>query len=258
MVLEGKIAVVTGGGRGIGAAIARDLAASGAGVVVTARSREQIEALAEELRANGASAWAVACDVTEPAQIQALRERVEQETGGADLLVNNAGIALAARLDRTTLEEWERLFAVNVTGTFLCTQAFLPKMVERGWGRVVNVASIAGRQGAPYISAYCASKHAVVGFTRAVAAEVATTGVTVNAVCPGYVETDMVARSIENIVEKTGLEEAEARAHLARTSPQDRVFEVEEVAHLVLSLCDPAARGISGQAIVLDGGGVQA
>ncbi|MDX1748107.1 MAG: SDR family oxidoreductase, partial [Halobacteriales archaeon] len=171
--------------------------------------------------------------------------------------VNNAGMAVSAPLKSVTIEEWNRVFAVNVTGVMLCTRALTPGMVEAGWGRVVSVASIAGRMGAPYISTYAASKHAVVGFTRAVAAELATTGVTVNAVCPGYVDTEMTTSSVRRIVEKTGIEAEEALRHMKNTSPQRRLFDPEEVAFLVACLCDPRARGINGQAVVLDGGGVQ-
>ncbi len=257
MELDRQRAVVTGGGRGIGAATARALAAAGASVVVAARSREEIEAVAAELRAAGRDAWAVACDVTDRREVEALCHRAREEMGGVDVLVNNAGIASSAPLKAIELEEWNRIFAVNVTGTFLCTQALVPEMVERGWGRVVNVASVAGKVGAPYIAAYAASKHAVVGFTRSVAAEVAANGVTVNAVCPGYVETAMSTSTVERIVRKTGLSHDEARATLERTSPQGRLFEPEEVAYQVLSLCDPRAGGVNGQALVLDGGWVQ-
>lgn len=249
--------VVTGGGRGIGAAVARSLAETGASVVVSARSADEIEATAEGLRSDGLDAWAVPCDVTDPHAVGELAASADELLGGVDVLVNNAGVGHSAPLKAITLETWERVFAVNVTGTFLCTQAFLPGMLERGWGRVVNVASIAGKMGAPYIAAYAASKHAVVGFTRSIAAEVATRGVTVNAVCPGFVETEMVTDSVERIVRKTGMSEADARQNLADQSPQRRVFEASEVAYQVLCLCDPRARGVNGQAVVLDGGGVQ-
>ena len=250
-------AVVTGGGRGIGTAIAHALAAEGAAVVVAARSTGEIEATAAALREAGHRAWSVACDVTDPQEVEALRHQAQEKLGGVDVLVNNAGIASSAPLKAIGLEDWNRIFAVNVTGTFRCTQAFLRAMVERGWGRVVNVASVAGKIGAPYISAYAASKHAVVGFTRSVAAEVALTGVTVNAVCPGYVETAMTVETVERIVRKTGLTAEKARASLEGVSPQGRVFEADEVAYQVLCLCDPRARGVTGQAVVLDGGGVQ-
>src|SRR5262249_17735272 len=162
------------------------------------------------------------------------------------ILVNNAGIAHSAPLKAIELDTWNRIFAVNVTGTFLCTQAFVPGMVQRGWGRVVNVASIAGRAGAAFIAAYSASKHAVLGFTRSGAAEVATSGVTANAVCPGYVDTDMTRESIARIVTKTGRTAAQTIEAIKRTSPQDRLFDPEEVAFLVLTLCDPRARGVNG------------
>jgi len=249
--------MVTGGGRGIGAATARALAGAGARVVVSARSAEQIEAVKDELRQAGHEAWAIPCDVADVDQVESLALQARELAGPVQILINNAGIASSAPLKHITLEEWNRLLAVNATGPFLCTQAFLPGMVEMGWGRVINVASIAGKIGAPYISAYSASKHAVVGFTRSVAAEVAAQGVTVNAVCPGYVDTPMTDQSVANISGKTGLSETEAREHLHSTNPQGRLIEPEEVAYLITSLCAPAAKGITGQAIVLDGGMVQ-
>jgi len=258
MSLENKIAVVTGGGRGIGVATAWALAEVGARIVVSARSTDQIEAVKDDLRRAGHEAWAIPCDVAEREQVESLAEQTRDLVGSAQILVNNAGISSSAPLKSVTLEEWNRTLAVNATGPFLCTQAFMPGMLETGWGRVINVASIAGKIGAPYISAYCASKHALVGFTRAVAAEVAAKGVTVNAVCPGYVDTPMTDQSVTNISAKTGLSESEARQHLDSTSPQNRLIEPQEVASLITSLCQPAAKGINGQAIVLDGGMVQA
>ncbi len=257
MKISEQRAVVTGGGRGIGAAVARALAAEGASVVVSARSRDEIEAVAAELRDAGGDAWAVACDVTDPVEVEALRHQAQEKMGGIDVLVNNAGIAASAPLKAIDLKQWNRIFAVNATGTFLCTQACVPAMVERGWGRVVNVASVAGKVGAPYIAAYAASKHAVIGFTRSVAAEVAAKGVTVNAVCPGYVETDMSVSTVERIVRKTGMTPEEARASIEKVSPQGRLYTPEEVAYQVIALCDPRAGGVNGQALVLDGGWVQ-
>lgn len=257
-MLEGKNAVVTGGGRGIGAAVAQALVAAGAGVVVSARSSDEIEATAAALRDAGGEAHAVAADVSKSEQVTTLLERATELLGSIDILVNNAGFAMSSRLTKIKLEDWERLFAVNVTGTFLCTQAFLPAMAERGWGRVVNVASIAGRMGAPYISAYAASKHAVVGFTRAVAMEYAATGVTVNAVGPGYVDTALVDEAVRNIAAGTGMHGEDARETLRRQSPQGRIYTAEEVAFLVTMLCDPRAGGINAQCVVLDGGAVQA
>lgn len=255
--LVGRGAVVTGGSRGIGAAAARALADAGASVVVSARPSERLEATAEALRATGAGAWAVPCDVTEPAEIEALRDRAIGYLGSVDILVNSAGAAPSAPFGRVTLDEWNALLALNVTGPFLCTQAFLPAMLERGWGRVVNVASVAAKEGAPYIAAYTASKHALLGMTRALGAEVAARGVTVNAVCPGYVDSEMTDASVERMTAKTGRSAEEIRDRLNAMSPQGRLMEPEEVAYLIAALCDPRAKGINAQSIVLDGGGVQ-
>ena len=257
MSLENRGAVITGGGRGIGQAIVSSLAGAGAEVVVSARSADQIESVAEVLTEAGCNAHAVVCDVTDPEQVDNLVRRSQELVGPVQILINNAGVASSAPLKDITLAEWNRLLTVNATGPFLCTQAFMPGMLESGWGRVVTVASVAGKVGAPYVAAYAASKHAVVGFTRAVAAEVAARGVTVNAICPGYVDTPMTEQSIVNITGKTGMSAEQALQHLRSASPQNRLIEPAEVAHLVTSLCYPAAGGITGQAIVLDGGMVQ-
>jgi 3-hydroxybutyrate dehydrogenase len=253
-----RTAVVTGGGRGIGAAVARRLASAGVAVLVAARSRTQVEAVAGSIRGAGGTAWAAVCDVSEEASVEALVENARERFGRVDILVNNAGAAGSARVDRTTLEEWNRLFAVNATGAFLCTRALLPGMVAAGWGRVVNVASVAGLHGARYIAAYTASKHALVGLTRAAAAEVAGTGVTVNAVCPGYVDTPMTDESVARIMEKTGRTADEARAAILKSTPLGRLITPEEVADAVLYLCGEAAGGVNGQALVIDGGAIQA
>lgn len=258
MLLQNSRAVVTGGGRGIGAAVARALAEAGASVVVASRTEGDIEQLAARLRAEGHQAWSVACDVSDPQSIRELASAATDRLERVDILVNAAGIASSAPLHKLTLEDWNRVIAVNATGTFLCTQAFISGMVERKWGRVVNVASVAGLTGSRYIAAYSASKHAVIGFTRCAAAEVAQHGVTVNAVCPGFVDTDMTAESLDRIVESTGISRDDALAAILDTTPQRRLFEPEEVAHAVLSLCDEKAKGINGQAIVLDGGGLLA
>ncbi len=257
MSLAGRGAVVTGGGRGIGAAVAHALAERGAAVVVSARSEREIDGVAGSLARGGRTAFAIPCDVTREEAVAELARQAGELLGSVDVLVNSAGASSSAKLADLTLEEWNRLFAANATSTFLCTRALLPAMVARGWGRVVNIASVAGKVGAPYVAAYTAAKHAVIGFTRAVAAEVAASGVTVNAVCPGYVDTRMTARSIERIVEKTGADPETVRAKLRAMSPQRRLFEPEEIAHLVVSLCDPGAGGIHGQAVVVDGGAVQ-
>ena len=202
MKLGVRTAVVTGGGRGIGEAVAGALSAAGIAVCVASRTLAEVEGVAERLRAAGGAAWALRCDVTDEESVDALARAAAAHLGDVDILINNAGIAGSGPLHRMSLDEWNRYFAVNATGTFLCTRAFLPGMVERKRGRIVNIASVAGLQGARYIAGYAASKHAVIGFTRSVAAEVAASGVTVNAVCPGYVDTGMTLESVARIVEK--------------------------------------------------------
>jgi len=251
-----RTALVTGGGRGIGRAIAIGLARGGAAVAVAARTRSEIETVAAEIAALGGRAAAFSCDVTRREDVERTVAAVEAALGPIDVLVNNAGTAESAPLAKTDEAMWNRILATNLTSTYLCTRAVLPGMVERGRGRVVNVASVAGKVGGAYISAYAASKHGVLGFTRSVALEVARSGVTVNAVCPGYVNTPLTERSIRNVVERTGRTPEEARAAFASKSPQNRFVEPEEVAALVLFLCSEEAAGIHGQSINLDGGGV--
>jgi NAD(P)-dependent dehydrogenase (short-subunit alcohol dehydrogenase family) len=256
MTLEGKRAVVTGASRGIGAAVARTLCSAGAELVIAARSLDAVAPLAEALSRSGRRVIATRCDVTDPESVQALAATATKELGGTDILVNNAGAAASAPIKSTTLEEWNRLFAVNATGTFLCTRAFIEQMAARGWGRVVNIASITARAGAPYIAAYTASKHAVLGFTRVAAAEYRTKGVTVNAVCPGYVDTDMTRESVARVVKQTGLGEDAALAAILQTANQKRLITPEEVAFMVLSLSSEHAAGVNGQAVVVDAGGL--
>jgi NAD(P)-dependent dehydrogenase (short-subunit alcohol dehydrogenase family) len=245
MMAKPRAVVVTGGGKGIGRAVVARFAAAGDHVVAVGRDRQALEA--------AGAAEAEVCDVTDEAEVATLFERL----GPIDVLVNNAGVATSAPLERTTLDDWRTHLDVNATGAFLCTRAAVGGMIARGNGRIVTVASTAGLAGARYTAAYSASKHAAVGLMRAVAAEVAGTGVTANAVCPAYVRTDMTRRSIARIVAATDRSEEEAEAALVATSPLGRLLEPEEVAFAVAFLADPAAGAINGQTLVLDGGGIQ-
>ncbi|MFL6635863.1 MAG: SDR family NAD(P)-dependent oxidoreductase [Massilia sp.] len=251
--LQGKHAVVTGASRGIGLAVARALRGQGARVTVMARDGRVLEAVAEEL--GGDTAWRTV-DVTDADSVAAAFARAAAGAGAVDILVNNAGQAASAPFGRTDAALWQRMLDVNLTGAYHCTQAALPGMLEAGWGRVVNVASTAGLTGYRYVAAYCAAKHGLVGLTRALALEVASRGVTVNAVCPGYTETDIVADAVANIVRKTGRTADQARAQLAAANPQGRLVQPEEVAHAVAWLCMPGAAAMNGQAIAVAGGEV--
>jgi len=259
--LTGKHALVTGGGRGIGAAIARQLLGEGASVTLLGRDAATLDATVTALQAHrlgDASVGAVCADIAEPASVEAAFAAATEARGAITVLVNNAGQAHSAPFGKTDLALWQRMLDVNLTGTFLCTQAALPAMLEAGWGRVVNVASTAGLAGYGYVSAYCAAKHGVIGLTRALALEMATRGVTVNAVCPGYTETDIVRDAVENIVSKTGRTAEQARAELAAGNPQGRLVQPEEVADAVGWLCQPSTGAVTGQAIPVAGGEVMA
>jgi NAD(P)-dependent dehydrogenase (short-subunit alcohol dehydrogenase family) len=257
--LEDRAAFITGGGRGIGRAVALAFAREGARVFVVARTASEVERVAEEIRAEcGAeSASHGVCDVSDSSSVARAFSEARAFFGrGADVLVNNAGMAESAKLWDATEEFWQRHLAVNLSGTFYCMREAMPFMVERGWGRVVNVASVAGKTGAPYVSAYSASKHGVLGLTRSAALEVATKGVTVNAICPGYVDTDMTTHAVEKIQAKTGRTADAALEAIKRMSPQNRLVTPEEVAALALLLASEDGRGINGQAINVDGGAV--
>lgn len=258
MKLEGRIALITGGGRGIGRAIALAFAREGALVAVAARTLEQVEQVAHDITNQfQVNALPVVCDVSDVASVGSMFASVRERFGrGPDIMVNNAGIAKSAPIARTDDEFWNRHLAINLSGSFYCTRASLPEMIERGWGRIINMASIAGKAGAPYIAAYSASKHGLIGLTRSSAAEVAAKGITVNAICPGYVDTDMVTRGVENITKKTGRSADEAMASILKMSPQNRLITSAEVAALAVLLASEDGRGINGQAISVDGGSV--
>jgi NAD(P)-dependent dehydrogenase (short-subunit alcohol dehydrogenase family) len=252
-----RIAWVTGGGRGIGRASALALAGAGCDVGLSARNAQELAAVAEACRRLGVRAHPAPCDVTDPARVESAHREVVAHLGPPDVLVNAAGIARSAPFLKTSADFMEMHWKLNVLGTFHCIQLVLPAMAERRWGRIVNIASIAGKVGAPYISAYATSKHAVLGLTRSLAAEFASKGVTVNAVCPGYVNTQMTHENLDLIARATGLSRADALARIEASSPQKRLIEPEEVASVVAHLVGEASRGINGQAITIDGGGVQ-
>ena len=247
MQLNGKHALVTGGGRGIGQACAIALARAGATVTVVGRSRKNLDAVAAQVDGR-----ALEADLSD----RASTDRMLAQVGRVDILVNNAGIAESAPLEKTSDELWDRVVELDATSPFRVIRALVPAMVAAKWGRIVNIASNAGVSGYGYTAAYCAAKHAMVGFTRALAIDLARTGVTINALCPGWVATDMAAEAVARIVAKTGRSDAEARATLENMSPQRRMIQPEEVAHTAVMLCADEARGIHGQTIVIDGGAI--
>jgi len=249
--LAGKHAVVTGGARGIGAAVTQALAAHGVMVTMLGRSAAPPSDLA-----NKPDLHYVQADVCEPDELARAFDSARAAFGSIHILVNNAGQGRSAPFMKTDFELWRGMMQVNLDGPFHCIHAVLPGMLEAGWGRIVNVASTAGLTGYSYVSAYCAAKHGVVGLTRALALEVAAKGVTVNAVCPGYTETEMLQRTIDGIVAKTGRTAAEARAELSSRNPQKRMIQPEEVANAVTWLCLPGSEAITGQSIAIAGGEV--
>ncbi len=249
--LAGKHALVTGGGSGIGEGVARALLGAGARVTIAGRSQARLAAAVQALSGIGEIGY-VLMDVTKPDSVKS----AFAQAGRIDVLVNNAGQATPSAFTKTDEAMWLQMLDVNLNGTFHCTQAALPGMLDAGWGRIVNVASTAALVGYRYVAAYCAAKHGVLGLTRALALEVATRGVTVNAVCPGYTDTDIVKDAVANIVAKTGRTEEQARQTLAAGNPQQRLIQVEEVANAVLWLCMPQSGAMNGQALAVAGGEV--
>lgn len=249
--LRGRRALVTGGGRGIGRAIALALARDGADVAVAARTRQQIERVAAEIAGAGRRSLAVAADVTRQSDVDRMAAQASEQLGPIDILVNAAGDAESAPLLKTDPAMWSRTIEVNLTAVFLCTRSLLAGMLDRGWGRIVTVASSAGLHGHAYVTAYCAAKHGVVGFTRAAALEVKGRGVTVNALCPGYVDTEMTRRSAERIAMKTGVTPEAALARLAGFNRSGRLLSPEEVARAAVDMAAPEAGARNGEAMEL-------
>jgi len=257
MKLEGKIALITGGGRGIGRALALAFAREGADCAVAARTLAQVQHVAEEIRDMGRRALALQCDISDRQSVNRAVDNAIENFDHLDILVNNAGIAKSQPLSKMSDEFWQEIIDVNLTGTYYCTQAVIAGMLKRQSGRIINIASVAGKVGMPYISAYAASKHGVLGFTKSIAMEVAAKGITVNAICPGYVETDMATLAVNNIAAKTGVTTDKARETLELMNPQHRLVTVEEVAAVALLLASEDGRGINGQAINICGGATQ-
>ncbi len=252
-----SIAFITGASRGIGEAISLAFARNGVEkIAIAARTESDLERVAESIRSQGSEALAVKCDVTDPESVAAAVTRTKDELGSITILVNNAGAAESHKFLGHDDALWHRMIDINLNSIYYVTKAIAPMMVEAKWGRIINIASIASKVGNKYIAAYTASKHGVLGLTRALATELVSQNITVNAICPGYVDTPMTDRGVANMVTRTKMSETDIRATLEKQSPQNRMMTSEEVAHVAVMLLGEGARGINGQAINIDGGAV--
>jgi NAD(P)-dependent dehydrogenase (short-subunit alcohol dehydrogenase family) len=252
--LINRVALVTGGSKGAGRAIALALAEAGTDVAICARNMAPLEQVADEVRALGRRAFPVVCDVTDADQVSGLPAQVGENLGPIEILVNNAGASGSHKFVNHPDELWEQMLEINMTGVYRVCKAVVPDMIERKWGRIINIASISSKIGAGYVVAYTAAKHGVLGLTRALAVELNPHNITVNAICPGYLDTPMTDRNVANIVARTGKSEAEIRKHIEKDNPQKRLITPEEVAAVAVMLAGQAARGITAQAINVDGG----
>jgi NAD(P)-dependent dehydrogenase (short-subunit alcohol dehydrogenase family) len=256
--LAGKTVLITGGSQGIGRAIALAFGAHGSQVAIASRTQAAVEAVAAEIRRLGGKALPRSCDVTEKRAVEELKREIQEQLGSVQILVNNAGTAPAAAFLEMEDHLWEDVLRLNLTGTYNCCKVFLPEMVAAGWGRVINIASTVSKVAYSHISAYVTSKHAVLGLTRSLAVEVARSGVTVNAVCPGYVDSELTRNNARLMAEKTGKTVDEILGYFKSVSPQKRLIEPDEVAYVALMLACESAKGITGQSIHIDGGAVMA
>jgi 3-hydroxybutyrate dehydrogenase len=253
-LLAGRHAMITGAGRGIGACIARTLAGHGARLTLVGRTAASLESVAKEIEASGGEAHCVSADVSRRDSVDAAFESARSRFGAVNILINNAGQASSSPVTKRDDRHWNDMLAVNLSGTYFGIQAALPEMLRSNFGRIVNIASTAGMTGYAYVAAYCAAKHGVVGLTRAIAREVATRNITVNAVCPGYTDTDIVREAATKISKVTGRTHEEAVQVMAKTNPQGRLVKPEEVANAVAWLCLPGSESVTGQSIIVAGG----
>ena len=251
-ILAGKVALVTGGGRGIGRALALALAMAGASVAILGRDMARLGSVRAEIARQGGAALALDCDVTDSNMVNQAFAAARAQLGPVDILVNNAGITASVKFAEMDDATWDRIIRVNATGPFYCCRAAVPDMLARNWGRIINIASYAALSGIPYSSAYSASKHALLGLTRSLALELARTNITANAICPGWVETEMLHVALASIVAKTGRSEAVARASILGMSGQLRMIMPEEVAAVALRLAGPEGAQMNGQAITIE------
>jgi NAD(P)-dependent dehydrogenase (short-subunit alcohol dehydrogenase family) len=253
--LQGAHAVITGGARGIGAAICKALASRGADLTVLDLDENALKTFCKQLSdQSGRRVEYAIADVSDAGSVESAMAKARQGLGDPSILINNAGIAPSAPFQKTDLAMWQKVLDIDLTGAYLCTRQVLPAMIEAGKGRIVNVVSTAGLTGYPYVSAYCAAKHGLTGLTRALALEVARTGVTINAVCPGFTDTSIISEAAKNISNKTGRTTEEARSALAASNPQGRLIQPDEVAETVGWLCLPTSASITGQSIIVAGG----
>jgi len=251
-----KIVLVTGGSGGLGAGLARGFARQGARVVIIARRQEKLQELADAMAQDGAQVLAIACDVTNREQIRSLDAEIAERWGAVQILINNAGIARAVSFSDMADKQWDDTLETNLTGAYNCCKVFLPAMIQAKWGRIINIASTTAKVGYSHVTAYAASKHGLLGLTRSLALETARQGITVNAICPGYVDDERTRENARVMAEKTGKRVEEILKLFASSAPQKRLIDPDEVASLALLMASEKLRGMTGQAINVDGGAV--